>query len=50
MKDHYIRFGRKFLIPPTVQIKNEILRFDLAAPLPSATQIPPAVTPQKDLT
>jgi hypothetical protein len=49
MKDYYIRFGRKFRIPPTVQIKDEILRFRLAAPATLATQIPSAAKPQAGL-
>jgi hypothetical protein len=30
MKDFYIRFGRRFPIPPTVQIKHEIMHIVLA--------------------
>lgn len=29
MKDYYIRFGRKYPIPPTIQIKDEIGRMAL---------------------
>jgi hypothetical protein len=37
MKDYYIRFGRKYPIPPTIQIKDEIRRMVLDGAVISAT-------------
>jgi hypothetical protein len=39
MRDFYIRFGRRFAIPSTVQIKHEIMRIVLPDP------VQPAMTP-----
>ena len=41
MKDYYIRFGRRFVIPSTVQIKHEIMRVVLDNPVLPALQTSP---------
>lgn len=44
MRDFYIRFGRRFAIPSTVQIKHEIMRIVLPDPGQPAT-IPASTLP-----
>jgi len=42
VKDYYIRFGRRFSIPSTVQIKHEIMHIVLAERNPPAQPAPSA--------
>jgi hypothetical protein len=47
MKDFTIRFGRRFAIPSTVQIKHEIMRIVLDVP---GRQLPPVTVPNSPIT
>jgi len=51
MKDYYVRFGRRFAVTSTVQIKDEIGRVVLADRPPPATARPaePDITPRTSI-
>ena len=50
MKTFYIRFGRKFVIPSTVQIKHEIMRTVLTDPPMTARPAEPGMGPPTSIT